>query len=90
MQIKPGFRQWMLSTLVFGGVLLGLASVDARVREKVGDVLRGADTLTPFGDRLTDVGSVVTTAIRHQSIENAPLLLFAVVGAVLFLFMVRT
>ena len=29
-------------------------------------------------------------AVRHQSLENAPLLVFAAVGAVLFVFMVRT
>jgi len=52
-------------------------------------VLGGADSLTPFGDRITDVGSVIVTAIRHQSIDNAPLMIFAVVGFVLFLFMVR-
>jgi len=28
--------------------------------------------------------------VRYQSIENAPLVLFATVGGVLFLFMVRT
>jgi hypothetical protein len=32
----------------------------------------------------------VWDAARHQSIENAPLVIFATVGAVLFLFMVRT
>ena len=89
MQIKPSFRQWILSAAVFGGILFALASVDARVRDKVGDVWRGADAMT-VADRLTDVGSAVTTAIRHQSIDNAPLLLFGVVGAVLFLFMIRT
>ncbi len=89
MQIKLSLRQWAASTLVFGGVLVALATVDARVRDKVGGVLSGADSLTPFGDRITDVGSVIVTAIRHQSIENAPLMIFAVVGAVLFLFMVR-
>jgi hypothetical protein len=89
MQIKLSVRQWALSTLVFGGVLVALATVDARVRDKVGGVLSGADGLTPFGDRITDVGSVIVTAIRHQSIENAPLMIFAVVGAVLFLFMLR-
>ena len=90
MQIKLSVRQWALSTLVFGGVLVALATVDARVRDKVGGVLSGNDSLTPFGDRITDVGSVIVTAIRHQSIENAPMMIFAVVGAVLFLFMVRT
>ena len=89
MQIKLSVRQWALSTLVFGGVLVALATVDERVRDKVGGVLSGADSLTPFGDRITDVGSVIVTAIRHQSIDNAPLMIFAVVGFVLFLFMVR-
>jgi hypothetical protein len=90
MQIKLSVRQWTLSTLVFGGVLVALATVDARVRDKVGGLLSGADSLTPFGDRITDVGSVIVTAIRHQSIENSPMMIFAVVGAVLFLFMLRT
>jgi len=89
MQIKLSLRQWAVSMLVFGGVLAALATVDARVRDKVGGVLSGADGLTPFGDRITDVGSVIVTAIRHQSIENAPLMIFAVVGAVLFLFMLK-
>jgi hypothetical protein len=88
MQIKLSVRQWGLSTLVFGGMLVALATVDERVRDKVGGVLSGAD-LSPFGYRITDVGSVIATAIRHQSIENAPLMIFAVVGAVLFLFMLR-
>ena len=89
MQIKLIVRPWAISPLVFGGVLIALATVDARVRDKVGGVLSGADGLTPFGDRISDVGSVIVTAIRHQSIENAPLMIFAVVGAVLFLFMLR-
>jgi hypothetical protein len=33
---------------------------------------------------------VLLSAVRYQSIENAPLLIFATVGAVLFLFMVKT
>ena len=90
MQIKLSVRQWALSSLVFGGVLFALASVDARVRERVGEVVTGGDGLTPWGDRITDLGGVLFSAVRHQSIENAPLLIFATVGAVLFLFMVRT
>jgi hypothetical protein len=90
MQIKLRLRQWALSAVVFGGVLFALASVDARVRERVGDVLSRGDGLASWGDRLSDLGSALTTAVRHQSIENAPLMIFAVVGAVLFLFMVRT
>jgi hypothetical protein len=89
MQIKLSLRQWMLSTLVFGGVLVALTSVDARVRERVSDVVTGGDSLTPWGDRVSDLGSALALAVRHQSIENAPLLIFAAVGAVLFVFMLK-
>ena len=35
-------------------------------------------------------GGALVGAMRYQSIENGPLMIFAVVGAVLFLFMIRT
>jgi len=90
MQIKLSLRQAVLSSLIFCGVLLALASVDARVRERVGDVVSGGDGLSPWGDRIGDLGGALAMAVRHQSIENAPLLVFAAVGAVLFVFMIRT
>ena len=46
--------------------------------------------VSPWGDRIGDLGGALAMAVRHQSIENAPLLVFAAVGAVLFVFMVRT
>ena len=90
MQIKLSVRQAVLSSLVFGGVLLALASVDARVRDRVGEVMSGGDGLTPWGDRVSDLASTLMSAVQHQSIENAPLVVFAAVGAVLFVFMIRT
>jgi len=89
MRTRLTLRQWTLSTLVFGGVLFALASVDARVRERVTDVVSGGDGLTPWGDRVSDLGTALMSAVRHQSIENAPLLVFAAVGAVLFVFMLK-
>ena len=59
MRIKLTLRQWTLSTLVFGGVLFALASVDARVRERVSDVMTGGDGLTPWGDRVSDLGNAL-------------------------------
>ena len=88
MQIKLSLRQAMLSSLVFGGVVLALTVVDARVRERVGDVVSGRDG-TLWATRLSDLGDTLLTALRHQSIENAPLMIFAAVGAVLFVFMLR-
>jgi hypothetical protein len=71
-------------------IMLALVSIDARVRERVSDLVSGGDELTPLGDRATELGSALLDAIRHQSIENAPLVVFAAVGALLFVFMVRT
>jgi hypothetical protein len=90
MQIKLGLRQTFLSGLVFAGILVALVSVDERVRGRMADVISGGDGITPWGDRLTDLGGALSTAVRYQSIENAPLLVFATVGAVLFVFMIRT
>ncbi|HSC27322.1 MAG TPA: hypothetical protein VLD67_08615 [Vicinamibacterales bacterium] len=86
-----GIRHWALSAAVLIVVLLGLVSVDARVREQFTNLLaaEGSD-LAPLGDRFGEFGSALLTAIRLQSIEHAPLLVFATVGAVLFFLMVRT
>jgi uncharacterized membrane protein YeaQ/YmgE (transglycosylase-associated protein family) len=80
----------MVSTGVFAGVLAVLIVMDDRVRDRVGDLVSGADGLGPLEARFGELGSALLAAIRHQSIENSPLLLFAFVGAVLVLFMVRT
>lgn len=88
--MKLGFRQAIASAAVFGAVLLILVSIDDRVRDRFGDLLSGGDGLSPWGDRAADLGHALLGAARSQSIENAPLLVFAAVGAVLVLFMLRT
>ena len=85
----PRLPQALLSLTVFVILLAGLASVDARVKDKVGTVMAD-NSMSSLGDRGSELVHVVTSAVRHQSIENAPLVLFATVGGVLFLFMVRT
>ena len=86
--MKLGIRQGLLSTIIFVVVLAGLVSVDQRVRDRVGDLLGGGDSVSPRGDRISDLGDALVSAIRHQSIENAPLLVFTAVGAVIVVFMV--
>jgi len=88
--MKAAFRQYALSVAVFAIVLGGLVSVDARVRDRFSDLVHGGNSLSPWGDRVGDLGGALMAAVRHQSVENAPLLVFATVGAVLFLFMFRT
>jgi hypothetical protein len=87
MSAKAGIRQSVLSLIVFVIVLAGLVSVDTRVREGVTNLASGGDSIP---NRVTQLGGAVVSAIKHQSIDNAPLLVFATVGTVLFLFMVRS
>lgn len=88
--MKRKIRQSALSLAVFAIILAGLVSVDPRVRDRFANLLAGGEDLAPWGDRLADLGQTLLVALQQQSIENAPLLIFATVGAVLFLFMVRT
>jgi len=90
MKAKFGIRQTLASTAVFGVILLTLISVDERVRERFHELFASGDTVGTWSDRVSFLGDAVFTAARHQSIENAPLVVFATVGAVLVLFMVRT
>jgi hypothetical protein len=84
------FRQMMLSLMAFAIVVGGLVYVDPRVSSRFTQLASGDDGVSSWGTRLADLGSTLLSSIRYQSLENAPLMIFAVVGAVLFLFMVRT
>jgi len=89
--MKLGFRQGIASVAVFGAVVLMLVSVDDRVRDRFNDLVgSGGHGLPPWGDRVGDLGHALMSAVRYQSIENAPLLIFAAAGAILVAFMLRT
>ena len=90
MKMKLGIQQALASTGIFALIVLTLASVDERVRMRVNELAAGSDGVGSWGDKAASLGDAVWSAARHQSIENAPLVVFATVGAVLFLFMVRT
>jgi hypothetical protein len=83
-------RQGLASVAVFVVILAALVSIDDRVQERFTDVFSTGSAVSPWGDRVGDLGGALTSALKHQSIENGPLLVFAAVGAVLFVFMVRT
>jgi hypothetical protein len=83
-------RQALVSVAVFVVILAALVSFDERVQERFSDVFSSSHGISPWGDRVGDLGGALMSALKHQSIENGPLLVFAAGGAVLFLFMVRT
>ena len=90
MTAKFGIRDGAVSAAVFGVVLFALVSADPRVHDHVSDLFGGAGSVGPWGDRLSDLGSALWVAVKDQSIDNAPMLVFATVGAVLTLFMVKS
>jgi hypothetical protein len=82
----------LISIGVLGAVVAVLVSVDPRVREQlqaVGSVL-SLDGLGVLGRRLQDVGLTLFEAVRTQSIEHAPFMIFAVVALVLLFAMMRS
>ena len=88
--MKFGFKQGLVSASVFAVLLLALVSVDERVKDRFSELLSGNNSVSSWSSRASMLTDAVTSAAKHQSIENAPLLIFATAGAVLFLFMVRT
>ena len=89
MRFKFGIRQALVSSAIFAGILTALVFFDAGVRDRFSELVTsgGASSLT---DRVAFLGDAVFDAARHQSLENAPMVVFATAGALLFLFMVRT
>ena len=79
-----------------GGVcalLVGLAAIDERVRDAVASAIRGhgpTREIASVGTRLEELAVVLASAVRDQSIEHAPMVIFALVAMVLLLFLTRT
>ena len=87
--MKFGARDTALSVAIFCGVIFALTSVDPNVRMRLSEFFTGGG-VGRWGDRLGDVGSALWMAIRSQSIDNAPLMVFATVGVLLTVFMLRS
>ncbi len=89
MTAKLGFRETAISAAVFGLVLFGLISVDPDVRTRMTDLVLSGGVST-VGDRIGDLANALWVALRTQSIDNAPALVFVTVGTVLTLFMLKS
>jgi hypothetical protein len=89
---KLGIRESALSFGVFCAVLFALTSVDPRVQERLSDLIGSgsATNVGPWTQRVGQLGDALWSAARHQSLENAPLLVFATVGTVLTIFMFKS
>lgn len=79
-----------------GGVfalVVTLAAVDPRVRDQLSALVSGRGAtgeIVTAGQRVHDIALTVVQAVRDQSIEHAPLTIFALGALVIVLFMTRT
>jgi hypothetical protein len=81
----------LLSIGVLGAVVGVMVSIDSRVREQLQAIVSVTPAgLTAVGRQMGDVGVVLFEAMRTQSIEHAPLVIFAVVALVLLFAMTRS
>ena len=82
-------RQMLPSLLGFAFVMAVLVYADKRVRDQFERLIYGGEGVSSWNVRLMDIGDAIGDTFTHHSIDNGPLLVFAVVGLVLFVFMVR-
>jgi len=78
-----------------GAMLLVLALVmfDERVRAQINGVFdprHPSAAIAGISGRVSEAVSIVGVAMRDQSLEHAPLVIFALAATVLVLFMLRT
>ena len=89
-RFPPSLPQAVASLAVFVIMLVSLAAIDDRVHDKCSQLLASGQNLGSVANQAADLADTMASAVRRQSRENAPMVLFATVGGVLFLFMVRT
>lgn len=74
-------------------LLIGLAAIDDRVRDQIARTFtsRGPTAeITTVGARLNDIVLIAAQAARDQSIEHAPMVVFALAAVILVLLLLMT
>jgi hypothetical protein len=87
--VKRGLGDALLSAGALTMLGIVLVSFDERVRDYAWRFASGASLAGARVD-VRDIGDAVVDALRDQTLTHAPLTIFVVAGAILFLFMVKT
>lgn len=82
-------RQFLLSLGGFALLLAALVAVDSRVRDELNRLLWGGDGISSWDNRAVQMTNSLTATLQFQGIDNGPIMIFAIVGGVLFLLMLR-
>lgn len=92
-RIRRAFDDALISVGALIALILVLAAFDGRVREQISLRIgsgRASAQVIDAGVVVRDLTGVVADAVRDQSIEHAPLVIFVLAATVLVLFMLRT
>jgi len=76
-----------------GLLVMALVLFDERARAQIESVLdphHPAAALSGAGSRASEILAIIVVAVRYQSLEHAPLVIFAVAALILTVFMLRT
>ena len=86
------FGDAMISLSALLLLLLTLVTIDPRVRAQMSEIWGSpsSSAVISIRSQVREVSTVVLTAARDHSIDNAPLMIFALAATVLVLFMLRT
>jgi hypothetical protein len=85
-------RDWAASAAGFLAVLAALVALDPRVAHKLSRIVAGspAGEFRGVADQAGSLGSALLMALKDQSLDHAPVLVFTAVALLLVGFMVRT
>ena len=85
-------RDWAGSAAGFVAVLGFLVVLDPRVAHKFSQIVSGSPVgeFRGVADQASALGAALLGAMKDQSIEHAPMLVFSAVAVLLVAFMVRT
>jgi hypothetical protein len=89
---RPALGEAAMSVGAVAVLLAVLTGMDGRVREVLGfgGVARPGNEVAEAGGRIRDAVLVIFEVARDQSLDHAPLMIFALAATVLVLLMVRT
>jgi hypothetical protein len=89
--MRRAFGDAMISLCAVLLLLMMLVTIDPRVREQLSGVWgASASPVATVSSQVREITSVVLSAARDHSLDNAPLMIFALAATVLVLFMLRT
>ncbi len=89
---RPGIGEAIASAVCLCAIVGSLVAVDPRVHDRVEAFVVQASSqgAGSWGERGQALVSAVVQAARDRTLDQAPLLVFAAVGAALLIFMLRT